>query len=62
MHVANDDDLENKNIDVDTKKKEKRNSDQWDLIYADQMPKEPTKGELNKDFGLYVERDFYIVS
>jgi hypothetical protein len=26
------------------------------------MPEEPKKGELNKDFGLYVERPFYIVS
>jgi hypothetical protein len=33
---------------------------QWDLIYADEFPEEPKKGELNKDFGMYVERDFYI--
>jgi hypothetical protein len=26
------------------------------------MPEEPKKGELNKDFGLYVERPFHIVS
>jgi hypothetical protein len=25
-------------------------------------PKEPGKGELNKDYGLYVERPFYIIS
>jgi hypothetical protein len=25
-------------------------------------PKEPGKGELNKEFGLYVERPFYIIS
>jgi hypothetical protein len=35
---------------------------QWDIIYADEYPAEPKKGELNKDFGLYVERPFYIVS
>jgi hypothetical protein len=35
---------------------------QFDIIYVDEYPKEPTKGELNKDFGLYVERPFYIVS
>jgi membrane carboxypeptidase/penicillin-binding protein PbpC len=28
----------------------------------DEYPEEPKKGELNKDFGLYVERPFYIVS
>jgi hypothetical protein len=26
------------------------------------MPAEPKKGELNKKFGLYVERPFYIIS
>jgi hypothetical protein len=26
------------------------------------MPKEPKKGELNKDFGLIVERPFYVIS
>ena len=33
---------------------------QWDIVYADEYPDEPKKGELNKDFGLYVERPFYI--
>jgi hypothetical protein len=35
---------------------------QFDIIYVDEYPEEPKKGELNKDYGLYVERDFYIVS
>jgi hypothetical protein len=35
---------------------------QWDIIYADEYPAEPKKGELNTRFGLYVERPFYIVS
>jgi hypothetical protein len=35
---------------------------QWDLIYANQYPKEPTTGQLNEDFGLYVNRSFYVVS
>jgi membrane carboxypeptidase/penicillin-binding protein PbpC len=35
---------------------------QWDVVYVDEYPDEPKKGELNKDFGLYVERDFYAVS
>jgi len=34
----------------------------YDVIYVDEYPDEPKKGELNEDFGLYVERDFYIVS
>jgi hypothetical protein len=39
-----------------------RINQQFDLIYADEYPDEPTKGELNKEFGLVVERDFFIVS
>jgi hypothetical protein len=35
---------------------------QFDIIYVDEYPEEPGKGELNEDFGLYVERPFYIVS
>jgi hypothetical protein len=35
---------------------------QWDLVYADEYPNEPVKGELNEKFGLYVERDFHVIS
>jgi len=34
----------------------------WDIVYVDDMPPEPKKGELNADFGFYVERPFHIVS
>jgi hypothetical protein len=40
----------------------KKLSQEWDIIYADDMPDEPKKGELSEDFGLYVERPFHIVS
>jgi membrane carboxypeptidase/penicillin-binding protein PbpC len=33
---------------------------QWDIVYVDQWKADPKKGELNKDFGMYVQRDFYI--
>jgi membrane carboxypeptidase/penicillin-binding protein PbpC len=35
---------------------------QFDIIYVDEYPEEPKKGELNEDYGLYVERPFYVVS
>jgi len=35
---------------------------QWDIVYADEYPAEPVKGEFNSIFGLYVDRDFFIVS
>jgi len=34
---------------------------QWEVVYVDQYS-EPKKGELNEQFGLFVERDFYVVS
>ena len=33
---------------------------QWDIVCV-QIP-EPKKGELNEDYGLYVERPFYAIS
>ena len=33
---------------------------QWDIVYKDEYPADPKKGELNEQFGLYVDRDFYI--
>jgi hypothetical protein len=35
---------------------------QWDLVYKRDWKGEPKKGEYNPDFGLYVEKDFHIVS
>jgi len=35
---------------------------QWDIVYVDEWKGEPGKGELNEEFGLYIERPFYIVS
>lgn len=60
MDVHASKDQENRNIIVWSK--HKGLNQQWDIIYADDMEAEAKKGELNKDFGLYVERDFHIVS
>lgn len=43
-------------------KKHGQINQQWDIVYKDDMPKEPKKGELNEDFGFYVERPFHIIS
>lgn len=42
--------------------KHKGINQQWDIIYVSDMPPEPKKGELNTDFGFYVQRPFHIVS
>jgi len=34
----------------------------WQVVYVDEYKGEPTKGQFNDKFGLYVERDFYVVS
>ena len=60
MDVSGGKDNENANIIM--YKKHGGLNQQWDVIYADEYPDEPKKGELNKKFGLYVERPFYIVS
>jgi len=35
---------------------------QWEVVYYDDLPKDPKKGELHPEYGLYIERPFYIVS
>jgi hypothetical protein len=60
MDVSQARDRENQNIHM--WKKHGGLNQQWDVVYADEYPKEPVKGELNKQFGLYVERPFYIIS
>jgi hypothetical protein len=60
VDVSGNVDVENRNVIVHNK--HGRINQQWDLIYADEYPDEPTKGELNKEFNFYVERDFYIQS
>jgi len=58
--VSGGSDTENRNIIVHPK--HGRINQQWDVVYADEWKGEPGKGELNKRFGLYVERDFYVQS
>jgi hypothetical protein len=60
VEVSGSVDDENRNIIVHGKNNGL--NQQWDIVYADEYPQEPKKGELNNDFGLYVERDFYAVS
>jgi hypothetical protein len=52
-------DAEQRNIIVANRGTEM--NQQWEIIYVDQYS-EPKKGELNEQFGLFVERDFFVVS
>jgi hypothetical protein len=60
MDVSGGVDSENRNIIAHPL--HKKINQQWDIIYVDERPKDPTKGQMSSRFGLYVERDFYIVS
>jgi hypothetical protein len=61
LSVQSNTDNENRHITVN-EKPDNRIAQQWEVIYADEWKGEPGKGELNEKFGLYVERDFYVVS
>jgi membrane carboxypeptidase/penicillin-binding protein PbpC len=60
MDVHGNRDTENRNIIM--WKRHGGLNQQWDIIYTDQWKGEPTKGQLNKEYGLYVLRDFHVVS
>lgn len=60
MEVYQNRDSENQNI-ILTGSTGKMNQ-LWDIVYVDEFKGEPKKGELNEDFGFYVERPFHIVS
>jgi hypothetical protein len=60
LDVQGNVDAENRNIIVHSE--HGRINQLWDIVYADEWKGEPGKGELNEDFGLYVERDFFVVS
>ena len=61
VSILNNQDVENKHITVN-EKSDDRISQEWEVVYADEWKGEPGKGELNEDFGLYIQRPFYIVS
>jgi len=58
--VSGGSDTENRNIIMYAK--HGKINQQWEIVYADEWKGEPIKGEFSPDFGMYVERDFYIVS
>ena len=60
VEVSGGYDHENRNVVVWNRHNGK--NQQWKLIYVDHMKPEPKKGQLNTEFGLYVERPFHIVT
>jgi hypothetical protein len=60
--IAVDGGLDNENRNIVMEQRNSKVHQRWKVVYVDEYEKEPTKGQLNKKFGLYVERDFYVVS
>jgi hypothetical protein len=54
--------LDNENQNIVVSNKNGKVEQRWKIVYVDKYPGEPTKGQMNTKFGLYVERDFHIVS
>jgi hypothetical protein len=54
--------LDNENRNIIVENKNGKVHQRWRVTYVEDYEKEPTKGQFNKKFGLYVERDFYVVS
>jgi hypothetical protein len=55
LAIVNKQDSNGSNMGVQNKNGEDH---QWELIYADELPAEPKKGEMNKDFGFRVDIPF----
>ena len=53
---------DNENVMIVSEPRKDKISQRWRVVYVDEYEEEPKKGELNKKFGLYVERDFYVIS
>jgi len=60
MTIQGDFDQENRNIIVENKNV--KIGQTWEIVYADEMPDPPKKGEMNPDWGFKVGVPFHIVS
>jgi hypothetical protein len=60
--ISVDGGLDNENRNLVMEQRNGKIHQRWRVVYVEDYEEEPTKGQLNKKFGLYVDRDFYIVS
>lgn len=60
IDVSSNNDKEDQNVIVF--KKHNRLNQQWDIIYLDQLKPELTIGDFYPEFGMYVGKEFSIVS
>jgi len=60
--IAVDGGIDNENRNIVMEQRNNKVHQRWRVVYVEDYEDEPTKGQLNKKFGLYVDRDFYVVS
>jgi hypothetical protein len=60
MDVSNYSDTEGRAVGF--YRRHNKSNQQFDIVYAKDWAPDPKKGELNKDFGLIVEKPFYVIS
>jgi hypothetical protein len=60
--ISVDGSIDNENRNIIVENRNGKTGQKWKVVYVDEYEKEPTKGQFNKKFGLYVERDFYVES
>jgi hypothetical protein len=60
LDVSGGRDVNNRNVQVWPLNKSA--AQRWEILYQDEVKPEPKRGELNTEYGLYVEREFYAIS
>jgi len=60
--IAVDGGLDNENRNIVMEQRNGKVHQKWRVVYVEDYAEEPTKGQFNEKFGLYVERDFYVIS
>lgn len=60
MDVSNYQDRENQNVGI--YRRHNKSNQQFDIVYVDEMPKMLQKGEKNEKVGLFIEREFFVIS
>lgn len=60
LDVANAIDVQNGNVMVYGK--HNGSNQKWNIVYVDEAKADPKKGDFVTEYGLYNQRDFYIIS
>jgi hypothetical protein len=54
--------LDNEQRNIVVEQRNDKVHQRWRVVYVDEYEEEPTKGQMNKKFGVRVDEDFYVIS